>query len=62
MGGGRNGKIFATLAKYFTIGKAHRGGTAMEGGGNGECRVRGGGKIGPFWPPPSPMIDNFFSS
>ena len=31
-GGGRNGKIFATLAKYFAIGKARRGGNCYGRG------------------------------
>ena len=31
-GAGRNGKTFATLAQYFSIGKAHRGGNCFERG------------------------------
>ena len=31
-GSGRNGKIFATLAQYFAIGKAHRGGNCYGRG------------------------------
>ena len=54
VGAGRNGKNFATLAQYFAIGKAHRGGTATEGGGNGECRVREVGSSDPSVPPPPP--------
>ena len=50
-GAGRNGKNFVTLAQYFAIGKAHRKGTAKEGGTR-ECRVREAGSSEPLFPPP----------
>ena len=53
-GTGRNGKNFATLARYFAIGKVRRGGSRYGGGGNLECRVREAGSSDPLSPPPPP--------
>ena len=47
VGAGRNGKNFATLAQYFAIGKAHRGGNhygrewepGVQGAGGGKFRL-----------------------
>ena len=51
VGAGRNGKNFATLAQYFTIGKAHGGGNRYGRGGNREYRVREAGSSDPPVPP-----------
>ena len=45
VGTGRNGKKFATLAQYFEIGKAHRGGNCYGRGRKPGVQGAGGGKF-----------------
>ena len=44
-GAGRNGKTFTTLAQYFAIGKAHRGGNRYRRGREPGVQGAGGGKF-----------------
>ena len=51
-GAGRNGKNFATVAQYFALGKAHRGGNCYGRGREPGVQGAGGGKFRPPCPPP----------
>ena len=56
-GAGRNGNIFATLAQYFEIANAHRGGNHYgRGRDSGVQGARGRSSDPTAPPPPQPVI------